>query len=79
MTQTIPGFYGHLTPNPCDIFVYENRDGSRWYVVDGGSMVNKTFYEIVPGTNVEDLQDVDCFTWHTRIEDMDEFIAAVEA
>jgi hypothetical protein len=77
-TQTINGFYGHLSPNPCEVFIYENRNGSKWYVVEGGTMVNKTFDDIPEGQNVEELSDVDVFTWSGPINSIDELIEAVE-
>lgn len=75
---TINGFYGSQD-TPCEIFVYEYRNGSKWYCVDGSCMVNKTYDDIPEGTNVEDLSDYDCFTSCTPINNIDEFIAAVEA
>lgn len=80
MTQikVITGYYGSKN-TPCAIYVSENRDGSRWYVVEGGQTVNKTFDDIAPGTNVEDIQDIDCFTWGSPIEDIYQFIASVES
>ncbi len=78
MTTTINGFYGHLRPNPCEVFIYENRNGSKWYVVEGGTIVNKTFDEIPEGTNVESLSDSDCFTWSSPINSEEELTNAVE-
>lgn len=74
---TINGFYGSR-PNAAEIFIYEERDGSRWYCVEGSQMVNKTYDEIPEGTNVEELNDFDCFTWDKDIETIEEFIEAVE-
>lgn len=76
-TYEIPGTYCS-GKTPTTIFVCENRDGSKWYVTEGGSTINKTYDEIEEGCHVEDLQDVDCFTWTNPISDMDEFIKAVE-
>ena len=42
-------------------------------------MVNKTHDEIPEGTNVEDLSDHDCFTSTTPINNIEEFIEAVES
>ncbi len=74
---TINGFYGSNN-TPCEVFIYENRNGSKWYCVEGSQMVNKTHDEIPEGTNVEDLNDHDCFTNSTDINNIDEFISAIE-
>ena len=66
------GFYGSQN-TPCTIFSYNG-----WYCVDGSMNVNKTFDEISNGTNVEFLNDVDCFTWSKPIESLEELIDAVE-
>ena len=57
----VTGTYGS-GKTPCFVYVAENRDGSKWYVVEGSQNVNLTFDEIEDGVNVEVLQDVDCFT-----------------
>lgn len=77
-TLELNGFYGHSQKNPCTVFVYENRNGSKWYCVEGSLTVNKTFEDMGEGVWVEELADVDCFTWSNPINDMDEFIKAVE-
>ena len=74
---TINGFYGSNN-TPCEVFIYENRNGSKWYCVEGSQMVNKTHDEIPEGTNVEELNDHDCFTNSTHINNIDEFISAIE-
>jgi hypothetical protein len=70
--KEISGFYGSGN-TPCTVFVY-----GRWYVVEGGSVVNKTYDELNDGVNVEDLADYDCFTWSKEIESLDELIDAVD-
>lgn len=74
---TISGFYGSGN-TPCEVFIYEERNGSKWYCVEGSCMVNKTHDDIPEGTNVEDLSDHDCFTSTTPINSIDEFITAIE-
>lgn len=75
-TRTVTGFYGSGN-TPADVFVYDNRDGSAWYVVDGGTMVNKTYDVIENGVNVEELSDDDCFTWSEPITSEEELENAV--
>lgn len=77
-TYFVTGFYGSGN-TPCFVNVAENKDGSRWYCVDGGTMVNLTYNEINDGVNVEHLQDVDCFTVNSPITDTDALIEAIEA
>jgi hypothetical protein len=75
----INGFYGHTMPTPSTVFVVENRNGSKWYCVEGSQMVNKTYDDIENGQNVEELSDFDCFTWPKPIESLDELIEAIES
>lgn len=49
-----------------------------WYCVHGSVNVNKTFDEVTDGTDVELLNDIDCFTWSSPINSLDELINAVE-
>lgn len=59
-TRTVNGTYGS-GKTPCEVYVYENRDGSRWYAVEDSKNVNCTFDEIEEGVNVEELNDFDYF------------------
>lgn len=76
--KTINGFYGS-NHTPCDVFIAENRDGSTWYVVEGGTMVNLTYDKVTYRVDVEELGDVDVFTWNKAIESIEEFEEAVES
>lgn len=60
------------------VYVYENRDGSKWYAVDGSLGVNQTYDDMEDGVNVEELSDVDTFTYSSPINSIDELIEAVE-
>jgi hypothetical protein len=53
----VNGFYG--TRNRGTILVYERNNGKRWYCVEGSCNINCTYDEIVEGTNVETLSDID--------------------
>ena len=64
------GFYG--TRNRGTIFVYETRSGKRWYCVEGSCNINCTYDEIVDGTNVETLSDIDTWTSRNGINSVDE-------
>lgn len=57
------------------VFVYQD-----WYVVEGGSLVNKAPFDTQwqDGIDVETIEDVDCFTWMNDIDSLDELITAVE-
>ena len=56
--KTIQGAYGSQS-TPCQVFVC-----GAWYVVEGGSTVNRAarLSVLVDGVDVETIQDVDCFT-----------------
>lgn len=70
-TYTEKGYYGSGNNN-CLIFVAEVGNGSRWYIVEGGTMVNLTYDPIELGCNVEELEDNDCFTVSKPIESEEE-------
>lgn len=55
--REVQGYYGRNTPTT--IFVYDKRNGSRWYAVEGSENINRTMDEIETGTNVEELRDYD--------------------
>lgn len=57
--REVQGYYGFRSPTPTTIFVYDKRDGSRWYAVEGSENINRTYDEIETGTNVESLSDFD--------------------
>ena len=78
MLNTIQGYYGSGN-TPCDVFTYENNNGSTWYVVDGSLNVNCTYDDIELGVDVETLSDIDCFTWSSPIESESELTNAVES
>jgi hypothetical protein len=66
----VDGFYG--TRNRGTIFVYETRSGKRWYCVEGSCNINCTYDEIVDGTNVETLSDIDTMTSRNGIDSVNE-------
>lgn len=67
--------YGRGTISTC--FVCENRNGSYWYVVRGGTIVNKTYNDVDNGVDVECLNDVDCFTVNKPINTLKQFKKAL--
>lgn len=77
-TYELPCVYGSNN-TPDTVLVYENRDGSKWYCVENSTNVNLTYDDIEAGVNVEELSDVDTFSWNTTINTIDELITAVEA
>lgn len=76
-TFEVNGTYGR-SKNPATIYVYENRNGSRWYCVEDSQNVNLTYEEIGECVDVEEVSDVDCFTWSKGINSQEELIEAVE-
>jgi hypothetical protein len=77
-TYETQGYYGseHM---PCNIFVCEMSDGSRWYAVEDSINVNRTYEDIELGTNVEDLNDFDTFTASTPIESEEILLSQVDS
>lgn len=74
----VSGFYGS-NETPVTVLVCEMIDGARWFCVAGSIQANCTYDDIVEGTNVELLEDVDCFTRSKPIEDLETLIIAVQA
>ena len=75
--RTVSGTYGS-GKTPCDVYIYENRDGSYWYAVDGSVNVNRTWEEYIEdGVDVEELDDFDMFTWPKGIHSEEELEEAV--
>jgi hypothetical protein len=73
----ISGFYGS-SKTPCTVLVYEECNGfSRWYCVEGSDIVNLTYDDIEDGVDVEDLSDLDCFTWGIEINTLYQLEVAV--
>jgi hypothetical protein len=77
-TFEITGTYGS-NETPCTVFCAQDHKGGTWYVCEGSVNVNYTFDELTDGTNVEDLQDVDIFTWQDGINSLEELEAAINA
>lgn len=77
-TYTVSGTYGS-SKTPCDVFVAENRNGSKWYAADGGTIVNLTYDEIQDGVDIEELSDADCFTTKTAIDSEETLVEQIEA
>jgi len=77
-TYEINGTYGS-SQTPCTVLVYEERNGySKWYCVEGSCNVNLTYDDIEDGVDVEELNDLDCFTWSDGIETLNELKTIVE-
>ncbi len=75
--KTIRGTYGS-SQTPCDVFVYELRNGSSWYAVEGSCNVNKTFQELYDGVDVECVMDIDYFNYSNGINSLEELENAVD-
>ena len=67
--------YGRGTKGTC--FVKQNYNGSFWYVVKGGTIVNKTYDDMDNGIDVECLNDIDCFTVNKPINTKKQFEKAL--
>jgi len=73
MRRTIRGTYGS-EGTPCMVLVYGD-----WYVVEGGCVVNRAADPGVlkDGVWVEEIEDIDCFTWPDGINCLDTLVHAV--
>jgi len=76
MTRTIQGYYG-TSHNPCTVFCLDDNGGT-WYAVEGSQNVNFTYDPVELGVDVEELQDVNAFTWPDGIHSEDDLEVAVE-
>ena len=70
---------GITNPRPSTVLTLANNDGTAWYVVEGGTIVNLSPYHLKSGTDIEQIPDIDCFTYPVPITDLDELIEAVES
>ncbi len=78
-TRTIKGTYGS-DQTPCDVLVYDRRNGLSWYCVEGSVNVNCTDAEmLIDGVDVETVEDYDFFTWIDGVSTEDELTEAVES
>ena len=75
-TKQVQGYYGSGN-TPCNIFVC-NDNYMSWYCVEGSPIVNATYDDIELGCDIETLNDIDCFTWSSPIETLEELEIAVE-
>lgn len=78
MLYEINGTYGSQQ-TPCTVFVYENRNGSKWYCAEDSVNVNCTYDDIEEGVDIELLCDDDMFTWSSPIEDLEQLEIAVDS
>lgn len=74
-TRTISGTYGS-GKTTCEVYVY-----GRWYAVEGSTGVNRAYSEdeLVDGVDVEEIDDVDFFTWSKEINSEEDLEEAVDA
>lgn len=77
-TNTINATYGR-SKNKCSLFIMENANGTTWYCVKGGTIVNLTNEPIGSGCDIKELYDVDCFTVSKPINTEMQFIKAIQS
>jgi hypothetical protein len=73
----VQGTYGS-SQTPCTIYVYDNRDGSKWYCVEGSKNVNKTNDDLDEGVDVEYVGDIDTFTCSEEINSLADLVIEIE-
>lgn len=59
--------------HPCTCFTVTDRHGLTWYVCEGGTIVNATHEDIQEYTNIETIEDVDCFTFSEPFKTLEQF------
>ena len=57
----------------CTCFLVTDRNGLTWYACEGSTIVNATYDEIVEYTNIEQVADVDCFTFNEPFTSLEQF------
>lgn len=77
-TRTIVAKYGHGTDT--NVFVYDQRDGSAWYVIEDSANVNLApdGEALKDGVNVEEIEDMDTSTAAEGISSEEELVAFVD-
>ena len=68
----IQGTYGR-SKNPTTIFVYEKRNGAKWYCAENSQGVNCTYQDIKEGCDIEELQDFDTITSTKPLDTLEDF------
>lgn len=76
-SYTTQGYYGSGN-TPCTIFVYQDRRGLNWYVIEDSCNINACWEPIELGTDVETLQDVDCMTCQEPCQTLEDLIGHVD-
>jgi hypothetical protein len=77
-TDTIPATYGSRK-TPCHVFTLELASGKTWYAVEGSQNVNLSPCPLSLGVDVEEIEDIDAFTWPGGIDSEKTLAAAIEA
>lgn len=76
-TFEVNGTYGSQF-TPCTVFVVQQGQ-KKWYACEGSVNVNCTLDDIQDGIDVEELIDVDMFTWPKGIHSLKDLELAVES
>jgi hypothetical protein len=73
----VNGTYGSAQI-PCNVFCMDTHHGT-WYAVEGSCNVNLSPEPLEEGVDVEEIQDLDGFTWPDGVHTLDELEKSVEA
>lgn len=61
------------------VVVFAATNGHEfWYIQTGGEVINVTLNPIISGTNLEEVDDIDCFTWPDGVHREEDLIEAIE-
>jgi len=59
------------------VFCVDTGADGVWYMAKYGQMANLTIDQVQDGVDLEQLHDIDCFSWPDGIETEQEFLQAV--
>jgi hypothetical protein len=74
----ISGTYGMSRKNECTIFVYPQRRGGAWYVIEDSENINFTYDELTDGVDAEEINDIDTMNANCPVESLDQLIEEVD-
>ena len=78
-TEMIRATYGSQH-TACDVFICHDIDdcGGKWYALKDSVTVRYTMDDLTDGCDVNQVIDVDGFTWSSEIENEADLVEAIE-
>jgi len=76
--KEVSGFYGlGKVQTQCTVFVYPQRRGGSWYVIEGSENINFTYDDLSDGVNTEAINDIDTIG-SDPVESLEQLIQEVD-